>query len=57
MTEAGRGVIVPPFDIQIVRYVVVRDACGNPLVLLEAGIGLLATGADGNVIGNRFHGA
>ena len=50
--QAGGQVVVPPFDIQIGRCVVVEDPWGNPLVLLDAGKGLLATDADGNVIGN-----
>ncbi len=50
--QAGGRVIVPPFDIQIGRCVVVEDPWGNPLVLLDASKGLLATDADGNVIGN-----
>jgi catechol 2,3-dioxygenase-like lactoylglutathione lyase family enzyme len=49
---AGGKVIVPPFDIQIGRCVVVEDPWGNPLVLLDASKGFLATDADGNVIGN-----
>lgn len=48
----GGKVTVPPFDIQIGRCVVVEDPWGNPLVLLDASKGLLATDADGNVIGN-----
>ncbi len=50
--QAGGRVIVPPFDIQIGRCVVVADPWGNLLVLLDASKGLLATDADGNVIGN-----
>jgi lactoylglutathione lyase len=50
--QAGGKVIVPPFDIQIGRCVVVEDPWGNPLVLLDTSKGLLATDADGNVIGN-----
>ncbi|RPI93873.1 MAG: VOC family protein [Chloroflexi bacterium] len=50
--QAGGKVIVPPFDIQIGRCVVVEDPWGNPLVLLDASKGLLKTDADGNVIGN-----
>ncbi len=50
--QAGGRVIVPPFDIQIGRCVVVADPWGNPLVLLDTSKGLLATDADGNVIGN-----
>lgn len=50
--EAGGRVIVPPFDIQIGRCVVVRDPWGNELVLLDTSRGLLATDAEGNVVGN-----
>ncbi len=50
--QAGGRVIVPPFDIQIGRCVVIADPWGNPLVLLDTSKGLLATDADGNVIGN-----
>jgi len=50
--QAGGKVIVPPFDIQIGRCVVVEDPWGNPLVLLDASKGLLKTDADGNVTGN-----
>jgi lactoylglutathione lyase len=52
ITESGGKIIVPPFDIQIGRCVVVQDPWGNPLVLLDSSKGLLATDADGNVIGN-----
>src|SRR5215207_2152680 len=51
--QAGGKVIVPPFDIQIGRCVVLEDPWGNPLVLLDISKGLLKTDADGNVIGNR----
>jgi predicted enzyme related to lactoylglutathione lyase len=51
-TEAGGEIVAPPFDIQIGRCVVVQDPWGNPLVLLDLSKGLLATDADGNVIGN-----
>ncbi len=50
--QAGGQVIVPPFDIQIGRCVVVADPWGNPLVLLDTSKGLLATDGNGNVIGN-----
>jgi predicted enzyme related to lactoylglutathione lyase len=50
--EAGGKVLVPPFDIQIGRAVVVEDPWGNPFVLLDASKGLLVTDADGNVVGN-----
>jgi len=49
--EAGGRIIVSPFDIQIGRCVVVQDPWGNLLVLLDTSKGLLATDADGNVIG------
>jgi lactoylglutathione lyase len=51
--EAGGRVIVPPFDIQIGRCVVIRDPWDNELVLLDTTKGLLETDADGNVIGNE----
>jgi len=50
--EAGGKVLVPPFDIQIGRAVVVQDPWGNPFVLLDTSKGLLVTDADGNVVGN-----
>ena len=50
--QAGGRVIVPPFDIQIGRCVVVEDPWRNPLVLLDTSKGLLKTDAEGNVIGN-----
>lgn len=50
--QAGGKVIVPPFNIQIGRCVVVEDPWSNPLVLLDTSKGLLKTDADGNVIGN-----
>jgi predicted enzyme related to lactoylglutathione lyase len=50
--QAGGKVIVPPFDIQIGRCVVLEDPWGNPLVLLDTSRGLLKTDPDGNVIGN-----
>ena len=37
--QAGGKVIVPPFDIQIGRCVVVEDPWGNPLVLLDTSKG------------------
>ncbi len=51
--QAGGTVIVPPFDIQIGRAVVVKDPFGNVLVLLDSTRGLLLTDADGNIIGNQ----
>lgn len=50
--QSGGKVIVPPFDIQIGRCVVVEDPWGNPLVLLDASKGLLKTDIDGKVVGN-----
>ena len=47
--QSGGKVIVPPFDIQIGRCVVVEDPWGNPLVLLDASKGLLKTDIDGKV--------
>ncbi|HEU5104049.1 MAG TPA: VOC family protein [Roseiflexaceae bacterium] len=51
--DAGGAVVVPPFDIQIGRCVVVQDPWGTQLILLDASKGLLVTDADGNVVGNR----
>jgi catechol 2,3-dioxygenase-like lactoylglutathione lyase family enzyme len=50
--QAGGKLILPPFDIQIGRCVVLEDPWGNPLVLLDTSKGLLKTDEDGNVIGN-----
>lgn len=47
----GGSVIVPPFDIQIGRAVVVQDPFGNTFVLLDTSKGLLVTDATGNIIG------
>jgi len=49
---AGGKVVVPPFDIQIGRCVVIHDPWGNELVLLDMSKGVLETDAEGNVIGN-----
>jgi predicted enzyme related to lactoylglutathione lyase len=51
--QAGGRVVIPPFDIQIGRCVVLEDPWGNPLVLLDVSKGLLKTDAEGNVIGNQ----
>ena len=51
--RAGGKIIVPAFDIQIGRCVVVEDPWGNPLVLLDISKGLLKTDSYGNVIGNQ----
>ena len=50
--EAGGTILMPPFDIQIGRCVVVADPWDNPLVLLDTSKGLLITDQDGNIIGN-----
>ena len=50
--QAGGKVIVPPFDVQVGRCVVLEDPWGNPLVLLDTSKGLFKTDADGNVIGH-----
>ncbi|MCJ7825191.1 MAG: VOC family protein [Anaerolineales bacterium] len=50
--EAGGKVVVPPFDIQIGRCVVIEDPWGNELVLVDSTKGLLLTDADGYVVGN-----
>src|SRR5215212_4314861 len=52
IVDAGGAVVVPPFEIQIGRCVVVRDPWGTRLTLLDASKGLLATDADGNIVGN-----
>ena len=52
VVEAGGSIVVPPFDIQIGRCVVVRDPWGNRLVLLDNSKGALVTDAHGNVVGN-----
>jgi hypothetical protein len=49
---AGGRIVVPPFDIQIGRAVLVEDPWGNQPVLLDASKGLLVTDAEGNVTGN-----
>jgi catechol 2,3-dioxygenase-like lactoylglutathione lyase family enzyme len=53
VVEAGGAILVPPFDIQIGRCVVVSDPWGTALVLLDASKGLLVTDADKRVIGNQ----
>ena len=51
LEQAGGTVVVPPFDIQIGRCVVVQDPWGNELVLLDATKGLLVTDEQGYVTG------
>lgn len=53
VVEAGGAILVPPFDIQVGRCVVVKDPWGTTLVLLDTSKGLLMTDVDGNVIGNQ----
>jgi predicted enzyme related to lactoylglutathione lyase len=53
IVEAGGAVVVPPFDIQIGRCVVVQDPWGTQLILLDTSKGLLMTDADGNIVGNQ----
>jgi len=50
VAASGGRIVVPPFDIQIGRCVVVQDPWGNQLVLLDASKGLLVTDGDGNVV-------
>lgn len=50
--KAGGKIVVPPFDIQIGRAVVVQDPWGNQFVLLDTSKGLLVTDENGHVIGN-----
>src|SRR4029078_3288991 len=52
IVAAGGTVVVPPFEIQIGRCVVVQDPWGTNLILLDTSKGLLATDAAGNIIGN-----
>ena len=51
--EAGGTILLPPFDIQIGRAVVVQDLWGNSYVLLDVSKGLLATDENGRVIGSQ----
>jgi len=51
--KAGGKIIVPPFDIQIGRCVVVKDPWDHELVLLDMSKGRLITDDQGNVIGNE----
>ena len=50
---AGGTILVPPFDIQIGRCVVVADPWANRLVLLDTSKGLLITDEAGNIIGHQ----
>ena len=53
IVAAGGTIVVPPFDIQIGRCVVIHDPWGTALVLLDTSKGLLITDGDGNIIGNQ----
>jgi predicted enzyme related to lactoylglutathione lyase len=50
--ESGGTILSGPFEIAIGQAAVVRDPWGNEFVLLDLSKGLLATDAEGNVIGN-----
>src|SRR5215208_6962431 len=50
IVEAGGSIIVPPFDIQVGRCVVVSDPWSNQLVLLDMSKGPLQTDESGLVI-------
>jgi len=49
--NAGGKVVVPPFDIQIGRGVVVEDPWGNRMVLIDSTKGRLQTDERGYVTG------
>ena len=49
--NAGGKVVVPPFDIQIGRGVVVEDPWGNRMVLIDSTKGQLQTDERGHVTG------
>ncbi len=51
--KAGGTIVVPPFDIQIGRGVVVKDPWGHAYVLLDLSKGRLVTDEHGYVIGNE----
>ena len=50
IVAAGGAIVVPAFDIQIGRCVVVQDPWGTQLILLDASKGLLVTDEAGNVM-------
>jgi len=52
LVDAGFNMVVPPFDIQIGRCVVVDDPWGNRMVLLDLTKGKLATDSMGRIVGN-----
>ena len=53
IVAAGGRVVVPPFDIQIGRAVVVEDPWGNRLVLLDMSKGPLCTDAQSPFVGTH----
>lgn len=53
VVAAGGSVLVPEFDIQVGRCVVVADPWGNRLVLLDMSKGALLVDDTGNVLGNQ----
>jgi len=53
IVQAGGKILIPPFDIQIGRCVVVQDPWGNAYVLLDMSKGHLTTDAEGNVTGTE----
>jgi predicted enzyme related to lactoylglutathione lyase len=52
LVDAGFSVVVPAFDIQVGRCVVIDDPWGNRMVLLDLSKGKLATDSTGRVVGN-----
>ncbi|MBN2387978.1 MAG: VOC family protein [Anaerolineales bacterium] len=50
--EIGGRIVVPPFEIQIGRAVVVADPWENQYVLLDMRKGELITDQDGNILNN-----
>jgi predicted enzyme related to lactoylglutathione lyase len=54
IVEAGGSIVVPVFDIQIGKCVVVHDPWGNRLVLLDMSKGTFVTDPEGNVTGTAL---
>ena len=52
-TKAGGTLVAGPFQIRIGQCAVLLDPWNNPLVVLDASLGLLETDASGRVVGNR----
>jgi predicted enzyme related to lactoylglutathione lyase len=53
LTAAGAELAYGPIAIRVGRYARLRDPWGNALAILDLSSGLLATDAQGNVIGNQ----